>query len=91
VELDGQVRIGQRVTPDRTVFFVYDNGRGDDPARSEFLSDRLSEAGYGRVERIVSLHGGVCGFKLDDVGRGATVFFTLPGRRMAPEQQRSAS
>ncbi len=76
---NGQVRLGQRVTRDRVVFYVLDNGRGDDPARQEFLRDRQSARGYGRIERIVTLHGGVAGFKLDDVGRGATVFFTLPG------------
>lgn len=76
---NGQVRFGQRVTRDRVVYYVFDNGRGDDPARQEFLRDRLSERGYGRIERIIALHGGVTGFKLDEVGRGATVFFTLPG------------
>jgi len=75
---NGQVRFGQRVTRERVVYYVFDNGRGDDPARQEFLRDRLSDRGYGRVERIIALHGGVSGFKLDEVGRGATVFFTLP-------------
>lgn len=86
---NGQVRFGQRVTRDRTVYYVFDNGRGDDPGRQEFLRDRLTDNGYGRVERIVGLHGGASGFKLDDVGRGATVFFTLPGRLAEPVAERA--
>jgi AmiR/NasT family two-component response regulator len=82
---NGQVRLGQRVTRDRVVYYVFDNGRGDDPARQEFLRDRTSPKGYGRIERIVALHGGVAGFKLDEVGRGATVFFTLPGTQTAAQ------
>jgi AmiR/NasT family two-component response regulator len=89
---NGQVRFGQRVTRDRVVYYVFDNGRGDDPARQEFLRDRSTPRGYGRIERIVALHGGVAGFKLDEVGRGATIFFTLPDASAnQPAQARTAS
>jgi signal transduction histidine kinase len=85
-----EVEIGFLTEGDQTRFFVRDHGRGIEPRFHESifglfnkLDPRTEGAGIGLalVRRIVEFHGGVIWVASAGPDRGATFYFTLPGRK----------
>jgi PAS domain S-box-containing protein len=91
-----EIEIGWRKLADDTAFFVRDNGMGLDPSQHQkvfelfYKVDKKSEgtgAGLAIVKRIVEVHGGRVWIE-SEVGKGCSVFFTLPlaDKRALPMQ-----
>lgn len=84
------IEIGGKVIGDKSVYFVRDGGRGVEPRFHESifglfnkLDPRSQGAGIGLalVRRIVEFHGGATWVESAGAGKGATFYFTLPGRK----------
>ena len=94
---DANVEFGAQVLPDRSfAYFVRDNGAGFAMEQAERLFkpfQRLHDArdyqGYGvglvTCLRVVQRHGGRI-WPISEVGRGTTIWFTLPGEVAATSQ-----
>jgi signal transduction histidine kinase len=85
---DPQIEIGFDAEKDNLVFHVKDNGIGIDPTHHERVFglfnklDSYSEGtgvGLALVKRTIEVHGGSIWID-SNAGRGATFYFTLPGK-----------
>lgn len=81
-----EIEIGQRIEGNKNIFFVRDNGIGIDPSQNDkvfelfYKIDNKSEGtgvGLAIVKRIIEVHGGHIWIE-SELGKGCTVFFTLP-------------
>lgn len=81
------IEIGVNQEPDKTVFFVRDNGIGIEPRYQHKvfgLFERLDQSiegtgiGLALVKRIIEVHGGRIWVESDGPGQGSTFYFTLP-------------
>lgn len=87
-QTEPQIEIGVDVEGENPVFHVKDNGMGIDPTHHERVFglfnklDTYSEGtgiGLALVKRTIEVHGGSIWID-SSVGRGATFYFTLPGK-----------
>lgn len=89
---NGVVRAGFDVQNEKDVYYIRDNGAGFDMQFSQNLfgmfqrmhtSDEFEGSGVGLaiVRKVLQLHGGRA-WITGEVGRGATVYFTLPSDRV---------
>jgi PAS domain S-box-containing protein len=81
-----RIEIGYKLDGSLPVFFVRDNGIGIDPSQHEKVFElfykvgRMTEgsgAGLAIVKRIVEVHGGRIWIE-SGLGKGCTIYFTLP-------------
>lgn len=84
-----RIEIGHRSDEGQTTFFVRDNGIGIDPGQHDkvfelfYKVDNRTEgtgAGLAIVKRIIEVHGGKIWIE-SGLGKGCTVYFTLPSAR----------
>lgn len=82
-----RIHVGAAQEPDRTCFFVRDNGVGISTEYHQLvfeLFERLNQdvdgtgVGLALVKRIVEVHGGEIWIESDSPGHGCTLWFTLP-------------
>jgi len=85
-----EIEIGCQAFGDKHAYFVRDHGRGIEPRFHDTifglfnkLDPRSDGTGIGLalVRRILEFHGGSVWVESDGPGKGATFYFTLPGRK----------
>ena len=83
------IEIGAEVKGSEVVCFVRDNGMGIDPRHKdklfglfEKLNPEMEGMGLGlaMVKRVIEVHGGRVWVESEGLGKGACVWFTLPGK-----------